>query len=86
MIEPTAHILEPRAHSQSPTNTLIGEQDLVHPEEKFHYPPARLEHFTAWLGEMWRVPAVKEYGLTPGQHMEFKRQMGQPLTNYDFLL
>merc|ERR1712154_148081 len=60
--------------------------DLVHPEEKFHYPPARLEHFTAWLGEMWKVPAVKEYGLTPQQHMEFKRQMKEPVTNYDFLI
>ena len=67
-------------------NNNTTEQDLLHPEEKFNYPPARLEHFNAWLGEMWKVPAVKEYGLTPQQHMEFKRQMGQSLTNYDFLL
>ena len=61
-------------------------QGFVHPEEKFDYPPAGLNHFTAWLEEMWKVPAVKEYGLTPQQHMEFKRQMGESLTNYDFLI
>ena len=64
----------------------VTEQELVHPQEKLDYPPAGLEHFTAWLGEMWEVPAVKEYGLTPQQHMEFRRQMGQSPTNYDFLL
>ena len=64
----------------------ITEQDLAYPEEKFLYPPARLEHFSAWLGEMWRVPAVKEYGLTPHQHLEYRRQREQATTNYDFLL
>jgi len=60
--------------------------DLVHPDQKFDYPPPDLESFTSWLDEMWKVPAVKSYGLTGQQHMEHRRQMELPVTDYDFLL
>ena len=51
------------------------------------FPPPEAESFRSWLGNMWRVPAVREYGLTPEQHFQYRREMEKSdSSNYDFLL
>ena len=46
-----------------------------------------LDNLVNWVKDMWQVPAIKEYGLSPEIHLQYRKssvKTGVP--DYDFII